>query len=488
MVAMTDGNVAADEQNGLVHFRSLMAQELRTLETDELLSRYRFARSVGATFGGKRDLYQILGYEELLTVDHYRERYERGGLAGTVVDILPDATWRAGFELVEDEQALQEREYTAFEMQWQELVDRVPVPSRLHQADILSRLSTYSVLLIGGPGGELDTPLPQGNGTPAAITNLQPFVGAGGWRMSGMRPSRNRLRAAVSDQGGDATIKTWVENVKDPRFGLPATYGLKRTEFSSQLNYKDVHWSRVIHLAEGTLDDDVFGRPVLARPWNLFDDLDKVAGGGAEAFWLRANRGLHLDVAKEIQTLADDEKKDIKDQVERYIHELTRVIRSRGVTIKELGSDVANFANPGDFIISLIAGTVRVPKRILVGSEQAELASTQDRETFRDQVQGRRTGYVTPRVIKQLVNRLIDFNYLVKPKQYAVRWPKEEILTEAERSQGAESWARINASMGVEVFTADEIRDRWYGMKPIVNPKPLPSKPQPKEDPNAAAE
>ena len=40
-----------------------------------------FARLMGVTFGGKRDLYEALGYDRQITIEQYRETYRRGGIA-----------------------------------------------------------------------------------------------------------------------------------------------------------------------------------------------------------------------------------------------------------------------------------------------------------------------------------------------------------------------------------------------------------------------
>src|ERR1019366_8703222 len=100
------------------------------------------------------------------------------------------------------------------------------------------------------------------------------------------------------------------------------------------------------------------------------DDLDKCTGGGAEAFWLRANAGLHLDIDKDMALpQAKDTVAALKEQAEDYQNQQTRWLRTRGVTVSHLGSNVANFSGPADAILTQIAGTRKMPKRILTGSE-----------------------------------------------------------------------------------------------------------------------
>lgn len=437
--------------------------ELRSLE-DILLARALFMRQAGITFNGARDTYDILGYSRQLTVKDYRDRYARGGVAGRIIDAFPNACWRGEMELIEDEDPEKD---TPFEQAWKDLAQRLQIQAKLQRADKLSRLSTYAVLLIGAPGA-LDTELPRGG--PDELLYLTPFLGAGG------PGGTNATRTAATD--ADCTIQTFDVSPQSPRFGLPLTYQLKRTDIASPEIARPIHWTRVIHIAENVLEDEVYGQPALERVWNLLDDLDKVTGGGAEAFWLRANQGLHFNVDKEMELKGPDGKSDLatvlaqlKEQSVAYKHQMDRWIRTKGVDVKTLGSDVANFSNPADAILTQIAGATTMPKRILTGSEMGELASSQDRDNWKDQINGRQTGYAGPYIVRPLVDRLIAYGYLPAPakdvRAYEVRWPHIETMTEKDKTEGAKAWANVNQTYGDVVYTDAEIRDKWSGMAPL---------------------
>lgn len=456
------GNMTEELRLATVHEN----QEIRAAASI-ILQRLAFLRQAGITFNGARDLYEVLGYDRLLTNRQYRDRYARGGLAGRVVDVFPNACWRGAIELVEGDYTdsppeLVEEKLTAFEKSWKQLDKRIQIQTRLRKVDMLAGLSSYAVLLIGVKGKQkLDTPLPKGTG-PDDIMYLSAFCGGGG------PGGDTRSRAVAMD--ADVTIMEFDVDVYSPRFGLPKLYQLRRTDVSSPELYRPVHWSRVVHISENALYDEVYGQPSLERVWNLFDDLDKTTGGGAEAFWLRANAGLHLDIDKEMELLPDDIQ-SLKDQSEKYKHQLTRWLRTRGVKVETLGSEVANFGPPADAIITQIAGSKGIPKRILTGSEMGELASSQDRDNWRDQVVGRQLQYCGPFIVRPLVDRLVSHGYLPAPKNdpanYAVRWPHLQVMTETERSAGAAQWATTNKSNGSTVFGTNEIRKHWYGMDPI---------------------
>lgn len=463
---MVEGNGAA-ATNGNGHAEKLpvnpaspeVMAELRQLSTQVLHARLQFARLAGMSFGDKRDLYAILGYNRQITTQEYRDRYARGGIAGRIVDVYPNATWRSEFDVVEDEDPKQK---TEFEQAWIDQERRLQIRSKLLRADKLAGQSTYAVILIGA-AGELNEELPQAS-KPEDLLFLQPFSGGGGPYSA----STNQTIAT----GADCTIESFETNPKNERFGQPLFYKIRRLDFSSPDLQKPVHWTRIIHLAENVLETDIYGQPTLERVWNLLDDLDKCTGGGAEAFWLRANQGLHLDIDKDMEL--DDATaaiENLKKEAELYQNQATRWLRTRGVDVKTLGSDVANFSNPADAILTQIAGAKGIPKRILTGSEMGELASSQDRDNWRDQVVGRQSGYAGPYIVRPLIDRLIKYGYLPAPKKgvdaYQVKWPQIQTLTESERSEGAQKWANTKNADGTPTFTTSEIRDKWYGYAPL---------------------
>ena len=445
----------SDTADNVVDFKP---SKLRAL-VSTIVDRLNWARQAGISFNGARDLYAAFGYSRDLSIKDFADRYDRGGIAGRIVDALPYATWRGGVELIEDHDAKND---TSFEAAWAAFAKRCQVGSRFLQADVMSRIGVFSVLLIGGRDS-VDTELPRGNGTTKGIEYLRAFLGSGG-------PNSNRLaNNAGSFVSVDANIDSFETDIHSPRFGEPVGYRIRTpvANNSAELNSRIVHWSRVIHVAERALYDEVYGEPALQRPWNLLDDLEKVTGGGAEAYFQRVNGGRVWSLDKDIANLGDDEKTAMAEQIEKLQHGMQRDIRMRGVNVQELGSSIAEFGPNADAILTQIAGTTAIPKRILTGSEMGELASTQDRENWRDQVNGRRQGYAGPMILERLVDRLIAYNYLPTPKKYEAVWGSVMNLTEDEKQKGAQSWATTNRMYGSTVFLDDEIRATWYNKDPL---------------------
>lgn len=429
--------------------------QLRALSV--LLDRQTFMRMAGLQFDGRRDLYNIFGYDRVITSQQYRDEYARGGIAKRIVDAFPKATWRGGVELYEDEDP---KVSTPFEKAFDAIEKKHHVWNTLQNADILAGQSTYSVILIGAPG-ELDTELPKN----AKLLYLQPFFGGGGPGDQGRSAS---TRTQASD--ADVSIQTFVTNAEDERFGEPLTYRIRRTDLSAPMFARDVHWSRVIHVCEGALDNNVYGVPTLESIWNLLFDLEKVTGGGAESFFQRAKHTLNANIQKDA-TFSPTDLAALKEKFEEYQHGITNFIPTREVDVKLIEAAVANMNQPADAILKQIAGTKGIPYRILTGSEMGTLASEQDAANFDSQVQDRRTGYAGPMIVRKLIDRLIEFGYLPTPKEYTVGWPLEENLDELGKADLALKMVQVNKEQGGVVFTEEEVREKSFDMEPLTDLK-----------------
>jgi hypothetical protein len=407
-----------------------------------LMSRMQFARGVDSTFDGERNFYDALGYKQSLSAADYRRRFNRGGIARRVVSALPRATWRGGGELIEDQSSTNQ---TTFEAAWELLDRRLTIWPMLQRADTLAGIGRFAVLFIGGPGS-LEQPLQKVSS-----------------------PDQSAYLAAHSEDNVEISEQDLESDIHNPRYMHPNFYRIKNLAGGSTggrvlLAERKIHYTRILHLADGITDNSLYGTPRLEAVWNYLDDLTKLVGGGSEAFWLRANQGLHVDVDKDLN-IAEPELDKLRESVDEYVHNIRRFIRTRGTRVTSLGSEVASFATDVDALITLIAGTSEIPKRILVGSEAGELASTQDRENWSERVADRRAEYAEPFVLRPFVDRMISINALPKPTEYQVRWPEIRSLSQSERANNAVKWSTLNKD-GIFVVDPNEIRDICLGLEP----------------------
>ena len=440
----------SDDGNGTGRMGRIRSMAMRKLS--DIVNRAHLASKVGATFGGLRDMECALGYQDRLSYADYLHRYRRGGIAKRLIEAFPDATWLGGPSLVEDPAPDVE---TEFETEFADLVDRLNVWSKFRRADVLAGIGEYAVLLIGVEGDEpMDQPMPTLTGQDSIIY----------------------LRPIPQDR---AEIDSYVTEPSDPRFGLPEFYQL--TLGSSQsatgsrsrqsIVAKRVHWSRVIHFAEDLVEDDVFGTPRLRPNWNYLDDIMKVVGGGSEAAWKRAQPWLQLDMDPEVEMEPEDEEA-MDEEVDELLHGLRTVFRTRGVKANLLAAAVSAFKANLDAIMMLVASTARIPLRLLTGSERGELASTEDRNSWSENVSARRSTVGTD-LVRDFTDRLIEHKGLPTPDTYTVAWPEIDELNEQEKAEVTSTLATANKaqfeSEGRIIVLAEEMRDQILGLAPTAD-------------------
>lgn len=369
-----------------------------------IVSRADLANRAGITFGTKRDLYEELGYTRTLDYPQYFDRYQRGGIASRIVDAFPTATWR-------NPPIVSVKENDTFKEIWDELVTRLAIYHYLERVDKLAGIGRYAVVLIGLSGGRgNESPIPK-------VKGPKDFI----------------FLSLFSEE--NAEIKHLVSEATNSRFGLPQDYNV---QFIGGLNVdsrnlsKIVHASRVIHIAEGTLEDDIFGTPRLKKVWNYLDDLDKVIGGSSEAIWKTVDRGIQFDLDKELD-LTDEDEEDFAAEIEEYMHGMKRYFKTKGITTTVLGSTVPDPRGPVEALIGLISGTTGIPQRILMGSERGELSSGQDERNFNSRVRERQLSFAEPIVLRPFLNKLISINVLPDPGgPIIIEWPDLGILTDKE--------------------------------------------------------
>jgi len=408
-------------------------------------------RGIGKTFDGLRDMYTALGYKKELSPADYQLRYQRGGISKRLMSIVPKATWAAGCEILEIEDPLKT---TTFEEAILDLDKQVHFWNAFLRADILAGFERYAVIFIGGPG-QMDKALPDGGGDIKGIQYLMPF-----------RESHAKIQTVVSDP-------------RNPRFGHAEMYQLTMAQegtvgAAAKSVERLVHWSRIIHVVDERLESNLYGPPRLEDVWNYLDDLDKIVGGGAEAFWKTVYQGMQLDIDKDMD-LTPEAKDDLSKQIDEFEAGMRRAFRTRGVKVNTLGSDTTDFGPQIEAIVNLICSTKGIPKRIFLGSERGELASSQDKATWDDEIDDRRNQFAWPVVVKPFVDRLIEKNYLPTPvDEYFVRWPERNKMTVPEKAVVAQRLASLNKNMGVAVVSPSDIRDKVLGWDNLTEDVPVP--------------
>lgn len=377
----------------------------------------------------RRNIDHECGYPETheITPEHYRLLYDREAIPTRVVQVMPQESWQSQPAVYETEDVNEETEFekawaevnkNLWGINWHEDERSSLVWEYLRRADELSGIGAYGVLLLGiNDGLDLRDPI------------------------KGKADDRELLFLRSFDQSL-AKITRYEPDPNNPRFGQPLEYSivfggsgesLQDPGRSSQIT-RYVHWSRVIHIADNLGSSEVFGVPRMQPVYNRLLDLRKIYGGSAEMYWRGGFPGLSIETHPQ---LGGDVKIDIdatRRQMENYMNGLQRYLTLAGMSAKSLAPQIVDPTPWIDAHITAICIRLNIPKRIFMGSERGELSSTQDDESWNDNLRSRQENYVTPRIIVPFINRLIEIGVLPEPESFKVVWPDLDSLSEQEQA------------------------------------------------------
>lgn len=375
-----------------------------------------------------RDLDKECGYPDVVTVATFRQLYARWGICRRVVNVYPDECWAVPPEIYEDEDPTVD---TRFEKAWRELNQRINLAHYWHRADRLMGLGRFGVLLMGlsNTGGDLSLPVP----------GVNPKTG----EKTANRPKKDikllYLRPFAEDQ---VQVRAVEQDASSPRFGQPVSYNVTFADPNAQggeltsTTTRAVHWTRVIHLADNLESSDVAGVARLEPVLNYCLDLRKIGGSSAEMWYKGGFPGFSFETIPDLigESVMDEES--VKEQFEEYMEGLKRYLALDGVTAKPLYPQIADPTPHAMLQLNLIAATIGVPLRTLLGSEMGHLAATQDAGNWNRRIAHRQGTLIDPRVIRATIDRLILVGVLPEPASgtYKIEWRDLNTVTDKDKA------------------------------------------------------
>lgn len=383
------------------------------LEQSPLVMRSEIARQVGLMFSGNRDIFTACGYPTTFRFLDFKQMYEWIGLAKRIINAYPDATWRADPDVYEDEDL---ENVTEFEERWgsvakatDEKVEGLPADDRpsllaaMHRVDIMAGIGRYAVLMLGfNDGAKLSEECKRARD----LIYVQPY------------------------DEGDAQIEKLVTDVKDRRYGLPELYKIAIKDANGGNHTERVHWTRIIHVADGCLSNNVWGASRLQPVFYRMLNLEMVFGAGAESFWATGFPGTAF-VAPAESTFTAESKAAMETELDEYQNGLRRFLRLKGIEPKPMPTGVANPDLMWNSLLQYVSGVTGIPVRILNGSERGELASSTDADTWDARVRERRKLFANQRILLPTIARLVKVGVLPQPKKVMVEWPEQENLSQS---------------------------------------------------------
>ena len=422
-------------------------------------------RQLRSMFGGQFALdqkrpqyYHSYGYKDQLDFWDFYRAFERHPLAYAGVKRLPEKTWQDYPAILEDNEAHEE---TKRERDIREAFERLQLWTKMHEADWKARVGEYGGLIYRFADGKpLSQPVDRVPGGLQGLVEVIPVY------EEQLKPSQWDLDE-TSLRYGQPTMYTFVESAVDPD--------------ENKVRSASVHWTRVhIWSRSGT----IYGESVLKPGFNTLVNMEKILGASGEGFLQMSRNNPVFDIDEEAnlsklaQTLGVevDEVADKMDEVvggwrAGYDNSLI----TQGFTVSWPDMRLEDPENHFKVNAQSFAATLPCPLKILLGSEEGSLASTEDAKELDATIMSRRNTLVIPN-IKRMMDYLIQVG--VMPSfAYRVEWSDLTESSIEEKTDRAAKMTQMNKdSVGTGIdapFDANEIRE-VMGYDPVEEPKAGP--------------
>jgi hypothetical protein len=403
-----------------------------------------------------RDLDVQFGYPEIINKMMYERLFYRNAIANRVISLYPAECWLNSPEIYDQE--------VPGHSEFEEAVDKVFTKHHcfgfLKRIDQLSGIGNYGILLLGvSDGKKLNEPI---DGVEEELPEK-------------LEQGKYKLLYLRTVSHGYVEISQTEYQEDNPRYGQPTMYRIQFNTYdhdleggSTDLRTVDVHWTRVLHVADNRTISEIFGTPRLQVVYNNVMDIKKITGSSGEMFYRGAYPGFSVEAVDDVASGVQLDLESMRRQIELYENDLQRWI---GLTNAHVNSLSPQVQSPKDHIsaqLEQITIALACPMRVFMGSEKGELASTQDAEAWNNRLTERMRTYLSPFLVEPFVVRLVQIGALPVPKdgKFKVKWDDLNTQTESEKADVAGKWlGNISsyASGSMESLVAPQDALQLYG-------------------------
>jgi len=421
--------------------------------------------------GAKHDHYQDFGYPKTITFPMLHSMYCRNSIARAAVDSTVEKVWETHPQLLESDAS---KEETSLESEIRQRFRDLRFWQNIMDADTKSLVGAYSgVILRLADGKRFREPV---DTVPGGLDGLVEIIPA--WE-------------------GQLTVSTWDTDELSETYGQPTMFQFNESSIGNtntqQPRQFEVHPDRVIIWSK---DATVHNRSFLEPGYNDLMTLEKVIGAGGEGFWKNAKRDPIINVEPDFKVanmakamgVAEDELLELmNDQVDDWQKGFDKLLMLQGMKAETLS---VTLPSPEHFIsgpLQVFAASIRMPMKILVGTQTGERASTEDAKQWSKTCMSHRENRVVPNIM-DVINRLEQFGIL-PDRDWNLDWDSLTDSSEDEKMGLASKMSEINSKMersGEIVFTHDEIRE-VTGRDPLSDADKYREEDEPDEEDEAAA-
>jgi len=352
---------------------------------------------LGMQFKNHRDFYTVFGWERFVRANMLTALYNNHGIARAVNNTPVITTWRT-YPTISSTNTL-------FNTDLVRLNERVKIYKAMKDVDRVSGIGTFGLIVLRVAGQKLSSPL-----KPFKIKNLREL--------------------SVYQESDVEIFYDELLNGKDTY-----TYNINHYKIGTS----DIHPSRVLHVAENSLDG-ITGESRLSIIYNQLMDLWKVSGSSAEQFYISASLLLNAKAMDGFKIKKADGEK-LQDSLYELVNKMKGFLVTSGFDIKNIAPPIASPKDSWEVLEKFVSATTGIPRRLIFGSEMGQLASTQDQTTYYERIASRQINYVSDEIIKKLLDKIMAFATDFATAPYTVTWQKLSALSDKEVSEAVEKYA-----------------------------------------------
>ncbi len=308
------------------------------------------------------------------------------------------------------------------------------------------------------------------------------------------QPVNSQALSAQKDLGIIGLIPAWEgqltadsidDNPQSDTYGKVLTWSYSEGSVIESVTSRTltIHHDRIIIISEGSEDGNhLSGIPLLKAGFNNLTNLQKVEGAAPESYYKNSARQLMYKPDKEVsakdfESIARKVTGNQNATMKDYINEITKLLNNGFDSAVAFHGDVSPIQgqvpdprSTWEINAQSFAASVRVPMRVLFGTEAGKLAGDQDGDSFGQTCMQRRE-WLSSSVITPIIDRLIKSGIIVDD-EYNVEWSD---LLEPSLSNKLDIITRMSEannkaySTGLDVvFDVDEMRE-IAGYEPLTS-------------------
>ena len=335
-----------------------------------------------------------LEYDQFVTPEKLRRKYNSNGVVRALTDARPDATWAGDHYVTVNGRRSRELNL---------LCDRFDLWQALHRADVASEITGFAGILI--PGNDLRKPpdpfeLDVAKLSVYGLDQLRPKA------VGGYIDSYDLMYTDPNEEYGNASIT-------------------------------DIHPARVLPVADTRYSESgIVGQSRIRNAWNLITDYERVVGG-ASLGYLRNSFGLKtVNFKTDTSVPTQMQREALEKQIRDLDATSQKVLTLTDADMKVHAPTVARFQAEANQLLILLSASWRVPLTEVTGESLVAHSANTAQSGWLARIDERRAAYIAKIVARGalwLRNISVEGRWWVQPDELmgvGVEWaPHEEFLT-----------------------------------------------------------